>query len=535
MAALAADLRTPAPPALAPAPQPHKLRVGLFADARLQPRWVVEAFDKVARSDFADIVLISAGESSSREPLLWKLYGQVDRWAFGGDSSDLVDLEQIRGQSPGSDPKELDVAFVLGDLDDRQFDGLARYGVWRFCFGNERGHAESLAGWREVAEAAPVTGSGIKVRVTPGTPPRLAYQSWSRTYPLSVARNRAQLLRKTSEFAWRALRELHHSGYGWLEQCKVVRESAVVSPTSLELVKTIGGIGERILQRGAQKALSIEQWFLAWRFREGRFGDARAITPDLKGYTRVLPPRDRDWADPFAIEKNGRYFVFFEELPYAARKAHISMVEVKRDGSWSAPVKVLERDYHLSYPYLVEQDGELYMIPESARNQSVEIYRCVDFPLRWKLEKTLFEGVRLVDATFHRGPDRWWMFANAAASGSRVFDDELHLFYADELLGPWRAHRRNPVKSDARCARPAGQLFWRGGALYRPAQICVPLYGAGLSVNRVLRLTPDDYTERQVERIFPAQGPSGLLGLHTVNRAGDLTVIDAFARRSRFA
>jgi hypothetical protein len=205
---------------------------------------------------------------------------------------------------------------------------------------------------------------------------------------------------------------------------------------------------------------------------------------------------------------------------------------VMRDGSHSAPVRVLERDYHLSYPFLIEEGGELYMIPESGRNQTVEVYRCVDFPLRWKLETRLLEGMRLVDATFHRGADRWWMFANAAASGSRVFDDELHLFYADKLLGPWHAHRRNPVKSDARCARPAGHLFRRGAALYRPAQICVPRYGAGLSINRVLRLTTEDYVERQVERILPA---NGLLGLHTLNRAGDLTVIDVFTRRSRFA
>jgi hypothetical protein len=125
------------------------------------------------------------------------------------------------------------------------------------------------------------------------------------------------------------------------------------------------------------------------------------------------------------------------------------------------------------------------------------------------------------------------MFANAAAEQAQMFDDELHLFHADDLMGDWQPHRRNPVKSDARCARPAGQLVWRNGALLRPAQICVPRYGAGLSINRVLRLTPHDYAERQVERVLPARA-SGVLGLHTVNRAGDLTVIDAFARRRRF-
>ena len=92
--------------------------------------------------------------------------------------------------------------------------------------------------------------------------------------------------------------------------------------------------------------------------------------------------------------------------------------------------------------------------------------------------------------------------------------------------------RRNPVKSDARGARPAGALYWREGALYQPAQICVPRYGAGIALNRVLRLTPRDYAERQVKRILPGRG-DGLFGIHTVNRAGYLTVVDAFIRRRR--
>ena len=73
----------------------------------------------------------------------------------------------------------------------------------------------------------------------------------------------------------------------------------------------------------------------------------------------------------------------------------------------------------------------------------------------------------------------------------------------------------------------------RDGALYRPAQVCVPRYGAGLASQRVLKLTPQHYAERQVERLLADQS-AGLFGLHTMNRAGDLTVVDAFARRRRF-
>jgi hypothetical protein len=515
--------------ALAAAPQSRKLRVGVFADTRLQPRWVVEAFGRVACSEFAEIALVSVAGEGHEEPRLRRAYRRLEQFVFGGEPEARVDLAAVR--EPGGDEDllrhDLDVAFVLGDIDDTRFDGIARYGVWRFFFGAERAHAESLAGWREVAEGAPVTGSGVKVRLRRGSPPRLAYQSWSRTYPLSAERNRARLLRKSAEFPWRALRELHRSGEGWLEQCRLVREGEARSFSELDLLRTASRVGARALRRGLEKALHVEQWLIAFRF-----GPPLPIAPDLEGYVRMVPPADRIWADPFAIEKNGRYFVYFEELPFAAGKGHISMVEVKRDGTWSAPRRVLERDYHLSYPFLVELEGELYMIPESAQNAAVEAYRCVDFPARWKLERRLIEGARLVDATLHHGFGRWWLFANSAAGGTALFDDELCIFHAERLFGHWQPHARNPVKSDTRSARPAGQLFWHAGALHRPAQICAPRYGAGLSINRVLRLTPQDYAERQLQRVLPAPG---LLGLHTVNRAGELTVVDAFTRRHRFA
>jgi hypothetical protein len=361
------------------------------------------------------------------------------------------------------------------------------------------------------------------VRLAADRPARLAYQSWSRTYPFSVARNRDQMLRKTAEFAYRAVRELHRAGEGWLARLREVPERP--APPRSPGVGDLARIVARLAQRGVERALNIEQWFLAYRFG-GR------VSASLEGFTRIMPPKDRDWADPFVVEKSGRYYIFFEELPYAAGKAHIAMLELDRAGRVSAPQRVLEADYHLSYPFVFEHDGQLWMLPESARNRRVELYRCVDFPLQWKRERVLLDDVRLVDATLYRTADRWWMFANSAAAGSRMFDDELHVFHAERLTGEWRPHPKNPVKSDARSARPAGALFSRNGVLYRPAQVCVPRYGAGLAIHRILKLTPEDYAERLVERMLPPP-ESGLFGLHTMNRAGDLLVVDAFARRRR--
>jgi hypothetical protein len=508
--------------ALAASAQPRKLRVGVYADGPQQPRWVVEALAKLAASDFAEVYLIEAGAGRPAAPtLVWQLYGALDRRLFGRAPTDPVALaEHLAGGSPEG---QLDIAFALGAIDDACLEGRARYGVWRFCFGADGAQGETLAGLPEVARAEPLSASGLKVRLAADRPVRLAYQSWSRTYPFSVARNRDQLLRKTAEFAYRAVRDLHRSGDGWLARLRELKEPA--APAGEPGLGDVSRIVGRLAHRGLERALHIEQWFLAYRFGGG-------VSPGLDGFTRIMPPKDRDWADPFVVERSGRYYIFFEELPYATGKAHISMLELDRSGRMSAPSRVLEADYHLSYPFVFEHDGQLYMLPESARNRRVELYRCVDFPLQWKREQVLLDDVRLVDATLHRMGDRWWMFANSAAGDSRMFDDELHLFHADRLTGDWQPHARNPVKSDARSSRPAGALFTRNGVLYRPAQVCVPRYGAGLAIHRVLKLTPEEYAERQVERLLPPPS-SGLYGLHTMNRAGDLTVVDAFARRRR--
>jgi hypothetical protein len=497
--------------ALAERRQPEKLRVGVFADAPAQPRWMVEALARIAASEFAEVRLVEAGDASPpRKSLLWEAYNALDRRVFGADPTDLLSLDVLpsfTGDAP------LDVAFVLGNLDDADFARRARYGAWRF----------QADGLREVIDDVPVTGSGVTVRLPGSRAARIAYRSWSRTYPFSVARNRDQVLRKTGEFAARALRELHGSGPGWLERCKEVPVSAdSQSPRAGELSRVLTRMGRRAID----KALHIEQWFLAFKFK------ASLIAPDLAGFTRLVPPKDRDWADPFVLEKNGRWFVFFEELPYAAGKAHISMMEIDAAGRCSKPVRCIERDYHLSYPFVFEHDGDLYMLPETAKNRTLELWRCVDFPTRWKLERTLMEGVRMVDATLHRAASRWWLFANCAPGDSRIYDDELNLFHAESLDGDWHPHPANPVKSDARSARPAGRLFTRDGQLYRPAQVCVPRYGAGIALHRVTKLTPGEFSERQVARLLPPE-TSGLLGLHTMNHAGDLTVVDAFARRRR--
>jgi hypothetical protein len=99
------------------------------------------------------------------------------------------------------------------------------------------------------------------------------------------------------------------------------------------------------------------------------------------------------------------------------------------------------------------------------------------------------------DPTMLRYEGTYWLFAAVAVPGGSDWD-ELHVFFADELDGPWQPHPLNPVVADVRCARPAGRLFWDSGALIRPAQDCSVGYGRAIALQRVDVLTKTDTAKR---------------------------------------
>ena len=516
----------------------------------MQPRAIVEALAEIAASEFAEIVLIAVSMGPAQNiPWRWRAYRAIDQWLFGtkSRSSEPIDLlSRLEGIRSLTLPRHianpvvvniwqaeiaalrLDVTFVLGDFERHTLKGMARYGVWHFGLGTQTEGCTGLEGFQEVANGQAMTASRLSALLPDGDE-QLLYESRSRTTPFSITRNRDKLLHRAAQFPARVLKALHRSGSSTLTHplYSAAPHRAPASSANLKVSRSLAGIGERIIERGLQKLLYVDQWFLACRFGNG---DDEA--PMLGKFTCLMPPKDRFWADPFPLERDGHHFIFFEELIFAEGKAHIAVVEVGSDGRYSHPQRVLERPYHLSYPFLIEDGGQLFMVPETGQNGTVELYRCLHFPDRWVLEKVLLQVPHAVDATLHKADGMWWMFVNVGTNDADVHD-ELHLYYADNLCGEWRPHRLNPIKSDVRSARPAGRLYERNGQLYRPSQIGAPLYGSGISINQVLKLSPEEYLEQEVER-FVAPNADRIVGIHTFNRAGNLNVVDGFVRRKRW-
>jgi len=296
-------------------------------------------------------------------------------------------------------------------------------------------------------------------------------------------------------------------------------------------VRAAKALARRIIQKIYHLCYNAPHWKVGWRETKGV--DLFELRAHPASGWQVLPDDgSRFYADPFPILHQGKVTLFVEDYIHRLGKAIISAVPFGPSGPLGSPVPVLELPYHLSYPFVFERDGEVWMIPESGANGTVDLYRSTAFPGGWVKEATLLSGVVASDATLVEHGGRWWMFATVRDGGG-AFSDALHLWSAPDFRGPWTPHPSNPVLIDVASARPAGRMVMRGGQLLRPVQDCRRSYGAAFGIARVSRL---DLTgmEQVVETIV---NPGGLWSgrkLHTLNEAGGFEFIDGSAMAPRW-
>ena len=283
------------------------------------------------------------------------------------------------------------------------------------------------------------------------------------------------------------------------------------------------GLAEFILKRIYRLCCYSPHWRIGWRHTDDA-GIWRS--GDLSGpqWNAIPGPAHRFYADPFAVTWQGRTVAFFEELDHRVGKGIISAVEFGEAGPIGCPMPVLEERWHLSYPFLIEHAGELWMIPESTGNRDVALYRCIEFPNRWERHATLLSGLELADATIVRHQGLLYLFG-ATRDGTAGYSDTLSLYHADDLLGPWIPFAANPVLVDRASVRPAGNFVTVGGQLWRPVQDCSDGYGCALGLAEIIELSPTSF--RQTVRHVVRPGPLWPgRKLHTLNRCGRLELID---------
>lgn len=230
-------------------------------------------------------------------------------------------------------------------------------------------------------------------------------------------------------------------------------------------------------------------------------------------------------ADPFGIERDGVLTVFVEAFDYRSRRGEIHYIQYDANNAIVGRGVALAEPFHLSYPSLIEDEGELYILPEGHKSGALTLYRCVRFPDVWEPAQRLL-SLPAIDATVARSGGRWWMFYALPGPDNRAMR-ELHVAWAERLKGPWIQHAANPVRSGLADTRPGGTAFEHEGVLHLPVQDCDEAYGRRIRLLRLDVLTPQRFRSTEVRRFEPDGVLEGYPdGLHTLSGFGDVTCVD---------
>lgn len=557
-----------------------KLKIGLLIDTYEVPAWVFQMVKLISESDFAEVTCVIKNNQQSpaiNKTLLQKLKNNkgrfwylfvrkileviydkfVDRRSSLPDcnetknlksilSTDVAHIDVVPNKKKHSDHfLEDDIARIQAEAPDvlirlgfRILRGdilnVAQYGVWSYHHGDNHINRGGPAGFWESMESWPNTGSILQILSEDLDNGLVLYRSNATTHKFSYKDNVNSYFWKSLQFLPRKLRELHELGASeFFERAErqnqhpsFYSKRLYTSPSNSELFKlTLKKVIQKV-KHLYYNARYFDQWVLMFDLRDG-------MSTSMWRFKTIIPPKDKFWADPHVVRHDDKYFIFIEEYLYSTGKGHISVIEMDDSGNYSQPVKVLDTPYHLSYPFIFKIQDDYYMIPESVENETVELYKCVEFPHKWELHKTLMSGVKLLDSTLLFHDNKWWLFANGIVQDGGSSWDELFLYSSPTFDGDdWQPHPLNPIISDCRTSRPAGPIFLSNGNLYRPSQNSSGHYGYGFNISHIKTLNEHEYEEEIISQVEPDWSPE-VISTHTFCHVDRLTVIDAQVRTKR--
>jgi hypothetical protein len=479
----------------------------LRLDARMKP-----ANDPLATVDCRK--MLSGIESIEVEPA-----GRKFVHRFPSDA-----VEKIRS-------KDLDVLIRFGfNILRGDILKAARYGVWSYHHGDNEFYRGGPAHFWELVEGSPLSGVILQVlteELDAGVV--LCKSQFATERTLSVSRNRHPAYWGSSDLMIRKLNELHRLGWDYILEKAIPptpyqgKRSIYRIPGNRDLLPWLGPILLKKAMKYPFRRPSVQHWRIACRVNGTPLSDFNNSAPDFSRFRWIDPPRGHFWADPFPFQHEGKYWAFFEDYSYQKKRAAIACAEISPQGELGPPRICLEHPaHHYSYPHIFRAGSEIFMVPESIDSNSIDLFRCRQFPDQWVLETTLMEG-EFVDSTIWEHEGLWWLATTSAQPTSAA--GSLVLFYSSSLTGDWQFHPQNPISTDVRTNRGAGRVFRSDDGLIRPSQSCAPTYGYSVTFNQITELSKQNYSERPLLTITPEHW-NGLSGIHTYNREGNVELID---------
>ncbi len=304
-----------------------------------------------------------------------------------------------------------------------------------------------------------------------------------------------------------------------LKEKKIYQKNFKAKPSLINLIKYIFKKYTKLLKSRFNQYIGVKKkWSVS-------FVNDSKIEIDFNKLITIENPPHRFLADPFVIKKDGRNICFVEDYCFKKKRAKISAYELfshdyKKIGT------ALEEDFHLSFPFVFKNNEEIFMIPETGEVNEIRLYKCINFPLEWKLEKTLIKNIDAVDTVVFKKGNKWYMLSNVCSSFINEHDSELHLYTSENLFSDnWVKSESNPIIFDSEKARNGG-FFCFQNSYYRVNQVHKQnQYGYSLKINKILSINENFYEEKEVNEFKPVFLNS-LIGTHHFQINEEFSVID---------
>ena len=552
----------------------ENFKIGIMCDSMLLQLWEYASLERIKNSGYGDISLIirnPSGKSRKNHQestpgySVVQFHQKLDALIFNkkNNYSKKKSISNLAKNVPVLVPEQIEdgnnVSFNKTDLSEikkynldiilkfgfRSLKGeilhIPRYGIWSFPMSENNNPLKITGGYMEMINKEPVTDSMVTILTE--VPENNTIISFSRestcSYSINLTRNKIHW--RSSLFVPRVLAGLHKYGEDYLKDLLKKHE---LEKENLSSQFQMPAVSTAILNLFSHFTLAFRKvvkkifytdafkWVLFYNTNKCNARDA--FQSNFNDFKKLLPPKGKFWADPFVVAKNGNYYVFVEEFIYRTNRGHISVLKLDQTGQLLNNQMIINKPYHMSYPFIIEQDNTYYMIPESSENGTIDLYKCTRFPDKWEYARNIMKNLKAVDTTLFFYNNKWWLFTVIdETKGISGCETELFLYYSDSVFSDtWKSHPLNPVVADARIARPAGNIFILDNKIYRPSQDCSVRYGNALNLNEIVSLSETEYLEVPVFRREPAWDKK-LRGMHTYNFDNGFSIIDAYSYHRR--
>ncbi len=247
-------------------------------------------------------------------------------------------------------------------------------------------------------------------------------------------------------------------------------------------------------------------------------------TEDVQPFDIIMPTKSHGFADPFPFKYHDKHYIFVEIMDKYTERGSIGVCCIE-DGC--KITEIIREEFHMSYPNVFEFWGDIYMIPETYQAEQIRLYKCLEFPYKWKLESVLISGLKVVDFSFYMNGEQ--MYGMAYDIGA----DEWKNRYLKCDVNNWKMHEIFPERIAMIDKRPGGNFIFDEKNLFIPVQECGKCYGEYLHFISVKEFNEEKIVEEEVFQVKAKDIKTKRKFIyfdrvHTYNKVGNFETVDMF-------